>query len=288
MHIRPVQSSDAHVCGRIIYDAFVSIADKHNFPRDFPSLERAVELARAFSSNPAFLGVVAEVEERIVGSNFLDKRDSIGAIGPITVDPTYHGRGAGRALMNAVIEHGKSQPKLRGLRLVQDAFNTVSMSLYASLGFDAKEPLAVVQGQPTDRPAGNGETRPMTERDLDRCASLCEQVHGLTRTNELRDAIAHLKPFVFERNGRIRAYCTSANFWLINHGVAETLEDMQQLLLGAATLLGEPIGLLVPIRHAEFFRWCLSQKLRVLKPMTQMTMGEYQDPRGCFFPSVLY
>ncbi|WP_410967287.1 GNAT family N-acetyltransferase, partial [Salmonella sp. SAL4436] len=80
----------------------------------------------------------------------------------------------GKALMRAVIEHGKAQPRLRGIRLVQEAFNTASMSLYASLGFDAKEPLAVVQGIPPDRPAASRESRPMTERDLDRCAALCE------------------------------------------------------------------------------------------------------------------
>jgi hypothetical protein len=171
--------------------------------------------------------------------------------------------------------------------LVQDAFNTISMSLYTSLGFDPKEPLAVLQGKPADA-SRCADVRPMAQRDLVGCAALCEQSHGLNRTNELRDAMQHLKPFVLEKAGQIRAYCTSANFWLINHGVAESVEDMQQLLLGASALLDEPIGLLLPIRQGELFRWCLSQKMRVLKPMTLMAMGKYQEPRGTFFPSVLY
>src|SRR6185369_3129480 len=47
-------------------------------------------------------------------------------------------------LMESVIERGKGSA---GIRLVQDAFNTASLSLYASLGFDVKEPLALMEGQ---------------------------------------------------------------------------------------------------------------------------------------------
>ena len=43
-------------------------------------------------------------------------------------------------LMEAVIERGKSAA---GIRLGQDAFNTASLSLYSSLGFDVKEPLCL-------------------------------------------------------------------------------------------------------------------------------------------------
>lgn len=286
--IRPVQPSDVKACARIIFDAFASIADKHNFPRDFPSMEMASNLARGLAGDPAVFGVVAERTGDVVGSNFLHMRDSIGAVGPITVDPAQHGSGVGRRLMQAVVEHGKRQPALRGIRLVQDAFNTTSISLYASLGFEVKEPLALMRGTPTDRPSREIDIRPVTEADVDRCAALCEQIHGLSRINDIRAAMEHFKPFLLERDGRIRAYCTTPTFWITNHGVAETTADMQQLLLGAAAALGEPIALLAPTRNAELFRWCLSQGLRVVKPLTLMTMGEYQESRGCFFPSVLY
>jgi len=32
----------------------------------------------------------------------------------------------------------------------------------------------------------------------------------------------------------------------------------------------------------------LGAGMRVVKPMTLMAMGQYQEPRGCWFPSVLY
>jgi hypothetical protein len=69
--------------------------------------------------------------------------------------------------------------------------------------------------------------------------------------------------------------------------VAETEEDMKGLLLGAAAATDEPIALLVPLRSG-LFSWCLEQGLRAVKPMNVMTRGEYEEPRGSWFPSVLY
>jgi hypothetical protein len=46
--------------------------------------------------------------------------------------------------------------------------------------------------------------------------------------------------------------------------------------------------MLLPIRRAGVFRWALSEGLRVMKPMTLMAMGQYNEPHGSFFPSVLY
>jgi hypothetical protein len=46
--------------------------------------------------------------------------------------------------------------------------------------------------------------------------------------------------------------------------------------------------LLLPTRQADLFRWCLKNGMRVLKPMTLMTMGEYHEPRGSYLPSVGY
>ena len=42
------------------------------------------------------------------------------------------------------------------------------------------------------------------------------------------------------------------------------------------------------MRQAGLFPWCLAGGLRVVKPMTLMTMGAYAEPRGCYLPSVGY
>ena len=284
-HLRPPGEADAEACGRIVYEGFSDIAGRHGFPPDFPSVDAAVGFARTFVRHPSVFGVVAEAAGRVVGSNFLTEFDEIRGVGPITVDPSFQARGVGRRLMEAVLERGRGAA---GVRLVQDAFNTTSMSLYASLGFEAKEPLALVRGLPAGRPVAGCQVRPMREEDLAACAALCRKVHGIERTGELRNAIGRLGPLVLLRGGRVAAYASAPTLWVLNHGVAETEQDMRGLLLGAGAAGTDPLAFLVPIRRAEFFRWCLSEGFRVVKPMTLMTTGAYQEPRGCFYPSVLY
>ncbi len=282
--IREVAPGDAEACARICFEAFGAIHDHHRFPRDFPALEAATGLMATWIPHPSVWGVVAERDGRIVGSNFLDERGPIRGVGPITVDPNGQNAGVGRRLMEAVLERGQGAP---GIRLLQDGFHMRSLSLYESLGFDVKEPVAVASGSPSSDPTDEVEVRALTEGDLDECEALCKKVHGFERTNELRDAIQGLKPFVAVRDGRITAYASSVAFWPMNHGVAESDQDMQALLLGAAAAVDEPIAFLVPLR-SELFRWSLEAGLRLVKPMNLMALGEYHEPRGPWFPSVLY
>jgi len=58
-------------------------------------------------------------------------------------------------------------------------------------------------------------------------------------------------------------------------------------LIGAAPAFLGP-GFLLPTRNAELFRWCLDHGLRVVQPMTLMSVGLYNEPAGAFLPSVLY
>ena len=114
-----------------------------------------------------------------------------------------------------------------------------------------------------------------------------QQVHEEV-IGELADALQLFKPVVALRAGSVKAYASTVAFWPLNHGVAETDEDMRALLLGAAALGPGPLAFLLPVRQAALFRWCLAEGLRVVKPMTLMTMGEYRQPSGSYFVSVLY
>jgi predicted N-acetyltransferase YhbS len=282
--LREARPGDVEACAQICFDAFADIHDHHRFPRDFPVPEAATAMIEAWTSNPRVWGVVAEADERIVGSNFLDERDPIRAVGPITIAPGGQNSGVGRRLMEAVIERGESAP---GIRLLQDAFHMRSLALYSSLGFDVTASCVVMSGKPHGAPAHGVDVRPLTEGDLEECEALSKHVHGFERTGALRDAIQGLNPVVARRDGRIVAYASTPTFWPMAHGVALGEEDMQALLLGAAAQVDEPVSMLVPIQ-SDLFRWCLGQGLRCVKPMNLMALGEYQEPRGPWFPSVLY
>lgn len=283
--IRRSTPSDSSACSRIAFEAFGGIARAHNFPLDFPAPEAARGMMEMVLNHPRIYGVVAESEGKAVGSNFLDQRDTIAAVGPITIDPGFQGRGVGRLLMQAVIERGRAQGH-PGIRLVQDAFNTRSMSLYTSLGFDIKEPLALMQGRPKSAPAGDRKIEPVTADDIDECADLCRSVHGVDRANELREAIDHFQPMMLRKGAEVVAYASAPHFWFLNHGVARTDQDMFDLLAGISAVRDQSLALLVPTRQSSFHRWCLASGMRMLKPMSLMSMGMYQEPRGCFYTSV--
>jgi predicted N-acetyltransferase YhbS len=283
--LRPAMPADAEACGRLIFEAFKAIADQHGFPWDFPSVEAGTQLATTFIAAPSVHGMVAESDGRVVGSIFMTEGDPIRGVGPVTVDPSAQDSGVGRKLMEGILERARHAT---GVRLVQDAFNTRSISLYASLGFDVREPLLLMRGTPRSGPGPGFAVRPMTAEDVSACSVLCTAVHGIERTHELQEALQVFTPFVVEREGRITGYLSAATFWLMNHGVAETELDMRALLAGAGAMSAEPLSLLLPTRQANLFRWCLHQGMRVVKPMNLMTIGTYQEPRGCYFPTVLY
>jgi GNAT superfamily N-acetyltransferase len=247
-------------------------------------VEVAIQRANFCIDHPSIYGVVAESEGPIIGSNFLDERNPIRGLGPVTVDPQVQVRGIGRRLMEAVLERARGAV---GVRLVQDSFNMLSIYLYASFGFEVKEPHLLMRGQPKDKPRPGVEVRSMRKEDLGQCAALCRKVHGIERLNELQDGLKTLSPLAAWREGQIIAYALALHVWPRNHAVAQTEEDMKALLL-AASMNTEPLSLLLPVRQASFFRYCLSEGFRAVLPMTLMAMGKYQEPAGCHIPSTLY
>src|SRR5262250_293136 len=128
--IRKAKVEDAEECGKICYKAFCAINTKHGFPPDFPNEEIAKGLLTHMFSHRKFFCVVAEENGKLVGSNCLDERTPIAGVGPITVAPSAQNSGAGRQLMVAVMERAAAQ-KFAGIRLVQAAFHSRSMSLYS-------------------------------------------------------------------------------------------------------------------------------------------------------------
>jgi len=58
-------------------------------------------------------------------------------------------------------------------------------------------------------------------------------------------------------------------------------------LIGSASEFSGP-GFLLPTRNGDLMRWCLENGLRVIQPLTLMSRGVYQEPRGAFLPSILF
>ena len=283
LSLRSGNASDATVCGEICYQAFHSVATAHNFPPDFPSADVAIGLVSHLLSRPDVYSVVAEIEGKIVGSNFLWEGDIIAGVGPITVDPATQNRSVGREMMEQVLRRA-SEKRFVGVRLVQSAYHNRSLSLYTKLGFEVREPLALLQGPALKKSFTGLTVRPAIESDAKACGQLCQKLHGHDRKNEFLGAIQQDTAAVVERHGRITGYSTSVGFF--GHSVAESNDDLKALI-GAVDEFPGP-GMLLPTRNTDVFRWCLEQGLRVTQPLTLMSIGLYNEPRGAFMPSILF
>ena len=284
VQIRAMKKEDVETCGRICYEAFKSIAERHNFPQDFPSPDVATELlSQLFSRDGDIYSVVADVDGRVAGSNFLWEQSVIAGVGPITVDPDVQNGAIGRRLMTEVMRRAEVR-RFAGVRLVQAAYHNRSLSLYTKLGFDTREPLSLLQGPALGIKIPGYNVRPASKADLDDCDKLCLRVHGHDRGKELLFAIKQGTATVVEQGGRITGYATEIGF--LGHAVAESDEGLKALIAAASIFPGP--GFLLPTRNSDLLRWCLEKGLRVVMPMTLMSTGLYNEPNGAFLPSVIY
>jgi GNAT superfamily N-acetyltransferase len=205
--LRPGTSADAERCGSICYEAFKAIADHHHFPPDFPAPQAAVASTERRFSHAGYHAVVAELEGRVVGSVFLDERSAIASVASITVDPAAQDRMIGRRLMEAVLQR-VAERRCPGVRLVQAAYNTRSLSLYTKLGFEVREALVAMQGPPLALHVPGYTVRGATNGDMDECNALCVRVHGHDRRAELMEAIERGRATVVEHADRLTGYAT--------------------------------------------------------------------------------
>jgi GNAT superfamily N-acetyltransferase len=281
--VRTATPEDAPVCGQICYDAFSTISASHGFPCDLPGPEAGIGFLSMMFSSPSCYCIVAEIDGRIVGSNCLEESSTICGIGPITIQPGTQNRGVGRKLMEVAMDRAEARGA-SGIRLVQAAFHNRSFSLYTSLGFDVREPLACLQGQTRERSVPGCEVRFATSADEETCNALSRRVHGFARVVEVAQAIARRTALVVERGGRITGYTSHLGFF--GHSTAETNMDLQALITSAESLAGP--GILVPSRNSFLLRWCIDNGLRVVQPMTLMSTGLYNEPAGAWLPSILF
>ncbi|MDX6565008.1 MAG: hypothetical protein QOE10_670 [Gaiellales bacterium] len=281
--VREASAADGDTCGRIFYDAFASIASRHNLPVEPGSPQFTRFAIGSMLAHDAYAGLVAERGGDVLGCAFIDERGVIAGIGPVVVDPEAQDDGVGRALMQAALRREQERGVV-GTRLVQTAYHYRSLALYAKLGFAIREPLSVLQGTPPAVAIPGLGVRPAREADLAACGSLCTRVHGHDRNAELRDAVLAGSACVVERPGRISGYATGFGYgW---HAVAETTEDLIALLGSAEAFMG--LGILVPSRNTELLGWCLANGLTIVQQSTLMTTGLYNEPTGAWLPSIAY
>jgi predicted N-acetyltransferase YhbS len=286
--IRSMEPTDAEACGKIGYRAHKIISSAHGYPSEQPSIEFAVGMIKTLLASQNSWGALAEREGRILGSIFLHvfPPSPVAEIGPLTVDPSVEA-GIGRALMNAVLDEACKRHHDR-VRLVQSPNHIRSFVLYTKCGFTLREPLLLMQGNPIRRnssyPSGQ-DVRPAHADDISACNQLCISVHGFSREMELRQGIDQgVASLSIDDQGSITGYTAGLGFF--GHTVAKTNEDLKALVSSPPAIIGH--GLFVPARNADLVRWLLEAGFRIAWPANLMTIGQYDELTGPYFPSIAY
>jgi GNAT superfamily N-acetyltransferase len=176
-----------------------------------------------FVSRPEIHAVAARVDDALAGSNYLSLLDEASGIGPISVDPARQGKRVGRVLMQAVMDEAERRG-IRQVRLVQEALNTTSASLYASLGFEVREPLALMKLAGC---AGDSTVRAFRPADLPALGDWLPALQGRPAEQTKFWTSLDMPLFVREQEGRLCGYLLPGSTRL---QCAETTDDALSLL----------------------------------------------------------
>jgi hypothetical protein len=185
--------------------------------------------------------------------------------------------------MMEVMERAKTKNFL-GVRLLQTAYHNRSLALYAMLGFEIREPISTMQGEPIREDFVGRNVRLATQLDVETCNAICKAVHCHDRNSELTDSIKQGIAKVVVHGDRITGYTTGMAFF--NHSVGFTNDDLKALIASAESYGGP--GILIPSRNTLLFHWCLDKGLKLVQQLNLMTVGMYNEPAGAYMPSILY
>lgn len=280
----PARSEHLAELARICHLAFNTLHERHRVPPDVPTEQVGRLIIGGVLHRPDYLGVVAQGDGHVVGSNFLLLADEVCGIGPITVDPTVQSRGVGRLLMQwAIDEAHRRRGQRPHVRLFQEAVNTTSLSLYTSLGFRWRDAAALMQPKPAD--VDDLSTRAMTPDDLGDVERLSIRHYGYSRANDAAQLLKmELPTFVRERDGRVVAYQIAT---LFGHASAETDDDLLAIASHTARHVPPPMSVvIVPMSQASLFRSALSKGFRVAKVLNYMSLEAFRPPAGPALPSI--
>jgi predicted N-acetyltransferase YhbS len=270
--------------GRIGFEAFRNVAVTHGLLPDFPNVNLARQVYQMLVERSDYYGVVALVDGRPVGSNFLSITDEVSGVGPLSIDPAYQGNGIGKTLMEDVLGFAQKH-NIQQIRLLQDAHNLASLSLYSSLGFVVRDAIALVTAVPA--PKADRTIRPINAPDLPAIDRLSTSLYKSSRRNEVIITMQYGFPaLIREREGRIVGYLLPG---LVGHGASETEDDTLALAREAARTVPPVFArLFCPLRYPTLFQSLLKAGGKVEKTLTYMTLGPYAPPTGCCTPSASY
>lgn len=276
----------AQAIGRIFFVSFDELARRHGFVSEVFSPEFAQKAAESMVRRPDMYGIVAVEGGEVVGLNFVQLADAVAGIGPMCIDPNHQSRGLGRLLMQCIIDYSLASHGPM-VRLYQESFNLVSLSLYTDLGFTVTDPVVVMSVPPGSDP----DVRPLTVADVDAADALVIETQKVSRRNELRGAIENgprigCVPQARMTGGNLTGVVVPGFF---GFAAGKTPQDVINTARVGCSAYPPPMRrIIIPTRNGELYRYALRSGLRSLKVGQMMAMGPFETPSGHWAPSVAY
>lgn len=288
MAVELIRATPEHApaVGRIFFQAFDELARRHGFVPDVFSPEFAQGAAASMTSRPDMYGIVAVEDGEVIGHNFVQLSDAVAGIGPICVDPSRQSKGLGRRMMQHLIDYSLKNHGPQ-VRLYQEGYNMVSLSLYTELGFTVTDPVVIVSVEPGE----DLHVRKLTLDDVDAADALCMATQKVSRKNELKSMIEHgpamgCIPQGRFTGGRLSGFVVPGFF---GFAAGETVEDVISTARVAVQAFPPPLRrIILPTRNGELYRHALKEGCRTIKLGQMMAMGPFEAPSGHWCPSVAY
>ena len=194
INVRPLQESDLDAADhimRLAFGTFIGLPEPAQFMGD------ADYVRTRWRANPS-AAFAAEVEGRLVGSNFATRWGTVGFFGPLTIHPEFWDRGVGKRLMEPVGDLF-AQWGTTHAGLFTFAHSQKHAGLYQKFGFWPRF-LTALMSKPIENKSSGVEwstfsQAPPAEREniINACRQLTDSIYkGLDLTSEI-EAVAKQK-----------------------------------------------------------------------------------------------
>ncbi|MCW5892924.1 MAG: GNAT family N-acetyltransferase [bacterium] len=279
--VRPIEERDVERAGDVNFTAFLDVALRHGQPPTVTSPADSRSYVRHLLGFDALGGLVAEVDDEIVGMAWVHPRGPVATLGPVAVEPRSQRRGIGRALVERCLEI--AGPRVPQVRLVHESFNAASLGLYLRCGFRVVAPLLELElraGASCVAPAVAGTVvRPADTPDRSRLVERDGRAFGAPRPQSVDLYLRRGRALVAERAGAFAGYVFGIGFRDLGYLGSAAADDVDVLLLLVAGLAqpmsaeGHRLRILVAAGDRRLVDGLLALGFRVFRACQYLVRG---------------
>ena len=301
--IRTMTIEDRHTVAELIYISINHWYQVHGMPAIFSGGPKVCNIFfDTYEALDPQCGIVAIDNDSgiVIGSCFYHPREHHVSLRIMTVHPNHFGAGAGRGLLDWIIDLSTVQDK--PVRLTQSALNVDSFSLYSKAGF---VPRHAYQDMSLEIPASGFDfacaavdnVRSATLVDIPALVELEMLVAGISRAQDYEflinnaDGNWHLSVYVCPDSGKLLGFLGSCSHLATNLlGPGVSLDEETAIALLASELgrqRGRTPVFLVPVEAEKIVRAAYAWGARNCEMHFCQVLGDYKPFAGVNMPTFM-